>query len=92
MKVCIVFDSLRSEEKMLQKEAAGLGCETAMLDAKAARIDTDSKRDDLDLGTWSWRGASATTGACTLLPPSSFWTFRSSTGSMSQAYVETRCS
>lgn len=46
-KVCIVFDRLRSEEKMLQKEAAGMGHETAMLDAKAARLGTGSRGDGL---------------------------------------------
>ena len=49
-KVCIVFDRLRSEEKMLQKEASDLGCETSMLDAKISQINTDSKREDYDLG------------------------------------------
>jgi len=49
-KICIVFDRLRSEEKMLQKEASDLGCDTSMLDAKITQINTDSKRDDFDLG------------------------------------------
>ncbi len=49
-KVCIVFDRLRSEEKMLQKEALDLGCSTSMLDAKISQINTDSKREDFDLG------------------------------------------
>ncbi|MFB5648104.1 MAG: lysine biosynthesis enzyme LysX, partial [Candidatus Nitrosomaritimum aestuariumsis] len=49
-KVCIVFDRLRSEEKMLQKEASDLGCDTSMLDAKITKINTDSKKDDYDLG------------------------------------------
>ena len=49
-KVCIVFDRLRTEEKMLQKEASGLGCDVTMLDAKTAQLDTDSRRDDMDLG------------------------------------------
>ena len=49
-RIGIVFDRLRSEEKMLQKEAAGLGYETAMTDAKMLRIDTTSRRDDFDLG------------------------------------------
>ena len=49
-KVCIVFDRLRSEEKMLQKEALDLGCDTTMLDAKITQINTDSKREDYDLG------------------------------------------
>ena len=49
-RVCIVFDRLRSEEKMLQKEASALGHDAILLDAKITNISTDSKRDDLDLG------------------------------------------
>ena len=49
-RVCVVFDRLRTEEKMLQKEASGMGHETAMLDAKTAKISTDTKRGDLDAG------------------------------------------
>jgi len=49
-KVCIVFDRLRSEEKMLQKEALDLGCEISMIDAKITQINTDSKKEDYDLG------------------------------------------
>ncbi len=49
-KVCIVFDRLRSEEKMLQKEALDLGHDAVMLDAKITQINTDSKRDDFDFG------------------------------------------
>ena len=49
-RICIVFDRLRSEEKMLQKEASGLGHNTKMLDAKITHINTDSKKEDYDLG------------------------------------------
>ena len=49
-KVCIVFDRLRSEEKMLQKEASDLGHDTVMLDAKITQINTDSKKEDYDFG------------------------------------------
>ena len=49
-KVCIVFDRLRAEEKMLQKEASQLGHDALMLDAKITQINTDSKKEDLDLG------------------------------------------
>ncbi len=49
-KVCIVFDRLRSEEKMLQKEAADMGHDAVTLDAKITQINTDSKREDFDLG------------------------------------------
>ncbi len=49
-KICIVFDRLRSEEKMLEKEALNLGHEAVMLDAKITQINTDSKRKDFDFG------------------------------------------
>lgn len=49
-KVCIVFDRLRAEEKMLQKEALELGHDVLMLDAKITQINTDSKKEDYDLG------------------------------------------
>ena len=49
-KVCVVFDRLRAEEKMLQKEATDLGHDAVMLDAKITQVNTDSKRDDYDLG------------------------------------------
>ncbi len=49
-KVCVVFDRLRAEEKMLQKEASDLGHDAVMLDAKITQVNTDSKRDDYDLG------------------------------------------
>ncbi len=49
-KVCIVFDRLRTEEKMLQKEAVELGHDAVMLDAKITQINTDSKEEDYDFG------------------------------------------
>jgi len=49
-KVCIVFDRIRAEEKMLEKEALGLGYDTLMLDAKITQVNTDTKKQDLDLG------------------------------------------
>ena len=49
-KVCIVFDRLRTEEKMLQKEASDLGHDALMLDAKITQVNTDSKKKDFDLG------------------------------------------
>ncbi|MGY5148753.1 MAG: lysine biosynthesis protein LysX [Candidatus Nitrosopumilus sp. bin_68KS] len=49
-KVCIVFDRLRAEEKMLQKEASELGHDAVMLDAKITQINTDSKKEEYDLG------------------------------------------
>jgi len=49
-KVCIVFDRLRAEEKMLQKEASELGHDALMLDAKITQVNTDSKKEDYDFG------------------------------------------
>lgn len=49
-KICIVFDRLRTEEKMLEKEASNLGHDAVMLDAKITQINTDSKRKDFDFG------------------------------------------
>jgi len=49
-KICIVFDRLRTEEKMLEKAASDLGHEIVMLDAKTTQINTDSKRSDFDFG------------------------------------------
>jgi [lysine-biosynthesis-protein LysW]--L-2-aminoadipate ligase len=49
-KICIVFDRLRSEEKMLEKEALNLGHDAVMLDAKITQINTDSQRKDFDFG------------------------------------------
>lgn len=49
-KICIVFDRLRSEEKMLEKEALNLGHEAVMLDAKITQINTDSQKNDFDFG------------------------------------------
>ncbi len=49
-KVCIVFDRLRTEEKMLQKAALDLGHDAVMLDAKITQVNTDSKKEDYDFG------------------------------------------
>ena len=49
-KICIVFDRLRTEEKLLQKEAENLGYETSMVDAKITNFNTDSKREDFEFG------------------------------------------
>ncbi len=49
-KICIVFDRLRSEEKMLEKEALNLGHQAVMLDAKITQINTDSQKNDFDFG------------------------------------------
>ena len=47
-KVCIVFDRIRTEEKMLQSAAIDLGCDVHMLDAKTTKMSTNSK--DISLG------------------------------------------
>ena len=49
-KICIVFDRLRTEEKMLQKVASELGHDAVMLDAKITQINTDSKKGNYDFG------------------------------------------
>ena len=49
-KIRIVFDRLRSEEKMLQKEALELGHDAKMIDAKITQINTDNKKEDFDFG------------------------------------------
>ena len=49
-KICIVFDRLRTEEKLLQKKAEELGYETSMIDAKITSFDTDSKPENFYFG------------------------------------------
>ena len=49
-KICIVFDRLRTEEKLLQKTAEELGYETSMVDAKITSFDTDSKPENFEFG------------------------------------------
>ena len=49
-KICIVFDRLRTEEKLLQKNAEELGYETSMIDAKISSFDTDSKPENFEFG------------------------------------------
>lgn len=49
-KICIVFDRIRTEEKMLEKEASDLGHNAVMLDAKTTQVNTDSRRNDFDFG------------------------------------------
>ena len=45
-----MFDRLRTEEKMLQKEAEKLGYDTSLIDAKTTQINTSSKIQDFDFG------------------------------------------
>lgn len=49
-KISIVFDRVRAEEKMLQKEAEQLGYDTTSIDAKITRFSTESKKADYDFG------------------------------------------
>ena len=49
-KICIVFDRLRTEEKLLQKNAEELGYETSMIDAKITSFNTDSKPENYQFG------------------------------------------
>ena len=49
-KICIVFDRLRTEEKLLQKNAEELGYETSMIDAKITSFDTDSEQKNYEFG------------------------------------------
>ena len=49
-KICIVFDRLRTEEKLLQKNAEELGYETSMIDAKITSFDTDSNAKNYEFG------------------------------------------
>lgn len=49
-KIRIVFDRVRSEEKMLEEKAIELGHNTKMVDAKITQINTESKRSDFDFG------------------------------------------
>ena len=49
-KIRIVFDRVRSEEKMLEEKAVELGHDTKMVDAKITQISTESKRSDFDFG------------------------------------------
>lgn len=49
-KICIVFDRLRTEEKLLQKKAEELGYDTSMIDAKITSFDTNSKSENYEFG------------------------------------------
>lgn len=49
-KIRIVYDRVRSEEKMLEKKAIELGHDTKMIDAKITQISTESKKTDFDFG------------------------------------------
>ena len=49
-KIRIVYDRVRSEEKMLEEKAIGLGHDTKMIDAKITQISTENKKTDFDFG------------------------------------------
>jgi len=49
-KVCIVFDRIRLEEKMLQEASNSLGYDTIMMDAKTTQLSTESQQRDVDFG------------------------------------------
>ena len=49
-KLRILFDRVRSEEKMLQEKANELGHDAKMIDAKITQVNTESKKSDFDFG------------------------------------------
>jgi [lysine-biosynthesis-protein LysW]--L-2-aminoadipate ligase len=49
-RVCVVFDRLRLEEKMLVDQASKMGHDTISVDAKITQLSTESKRGDIDFG------------------------------------------
>lgn len=49
-KLRILFDRVRSEEKMLEEKAIELGHDTKMIDAKLTQVNTESKKSDFDFG------------------------------------------
>ena len=49
-KISIVFDRLRTEEKLLSKEASNMGLQVEMIDAKSSRVNTKNTRNDFDFG------------------------------------------
>jgi len=49
-KIRIVYDRVRTEEKMLEEKAIELGHDTKMIDAKITQVSTESKKNDFDFG------------------------------------------
>jgi [lysine-biosynthesis-protein LysW]--L-2-aminoadipate ligase len=49
-KIRIVYDRVRTEEKMLEEKAIELGHDTKMIDAKVTQVSTESKKNDFDFG------------------------------------------
>ncbi len=48
--VCIIYDKVRFEEKVLYDKALEKGVKAQMVDAKAVTVNTESKKGDLSLG------------------------------------------
>ena len=49
-KIRIVYDRVRTEEKMLEEKAIELGHDIKMIDAKVTQVSTESKKNDFDFG------------------------------------------
>jgi len=49
-KIRIVYDRVRTEEKMLEEKAIELGHDTKMIDAKVTQVNTESKKNNFDFG------------------------------------------
>lgn len=49
-KIRIVYDRVRTEEKMLEEKAVELGHDTKMIDAKVTQVNTESKKNNFDFG------------------------------------------
>lgn len=49
-RICIVFDRLRLEEKMLEEQASKMGHDTLVVDAKTSQLSTESKKSDINFG------------------------------------------
>ena len=47
-KISIVFDRLRTEEKLLSKEASNMGLQVEMIDAKSSRVNAKNVCGDLE--------------------------------------------
>jgi [lysine-biosynthesis-protein LysW]---L-2-aminoadipate ligase len=50
VKLCIIYDKVRFEEKELYDKARMRGLKTQIIDAKSINIGTNSKKNDLELG------------------------------------------
>lgn len=50
VKICVIYDKLRFEEKSLHDKALKKGLEAELVDAKSIAINTETKKRELDLG------------------------------------------